>query len=333
MLARYINCTRFGNPVDVLQVQYKEVERPGPGELLVQMAARPINPSDLIPISGAYAHRIALPMVPGYEGVGIVTEVGPNVSSSILGKRVLALRGEGTWQEYVRVPAELAVCVPEAIPNDTASQLYINPITAWLVCKQFLAAERGDYVLINACGSSIGRIFTQLSKVFGYQVIAVTRNHLHTEELLLLGAAHVINTSETHLHKAVMEITKGRGASVGIDSIGGSAAEVLAQCICIGGTVVSIGLLSGIPVNWTHVAKQTGVNPVMYWLRHWVERASVQEWHEPFLNIMELIQQGQLHLDSPGSRFDLSGVLEAVSAATAYGKSGKTLLTSSNYFP
>ncbi|WP_028548392.1 zinc-dependent alcohol dehydrogenase family protein [Paenibacillus sp. UNC451MF] len=331
MIARYITCTRFGNPKDVLQVQYKEVVRPEPGELLVQMLTSPINPSDLIPVSGAYAHRIALPMIPGYEGVGIVTEVGKNVSSTWLGQRVLALRGEGTWQEFVRVPAELAIPVPETIHNDTASQLYINPVTAWLISKQYLASD--DIVLINACGSSIGRIFTQLSKVIGFQVIAVTRNQLQTEDLLLLGASHVINTSTTSLQEAVMEITQGRGVKVGIDSIGGSAAEELAQCVQIGGTVLSIGLLSGKPVDWTRIARQTGVKPALYWLRHWVARVSAQEWHEPFRHIVELIQNSQLQLDPPRLRFELSNIREAVIAATANGKSGKTSLTFQNYFP
>lgn len=333
MTARYIHCSQFGNPADVLEVRTKEVPRPGPGELLVQMIACPINPSDLIPISGAYAHRIALPMVPGYEGVGIVREVGPHVSSVWLGQRVLALRGEGTWQDYIRIPAELAITVPKAISNGIAAQLYINPITAWLINKQFLTGVQDEVVLINACGSSIGRIFTQISRITGFQVIAVTRSHRHTEQLLHHGAAHVINVSETNLYEAVMAITQGRGAAAGIDSIGGSAAVELAQCVRSGGKVISIGLLSGQPVNWISVAKQTGVTPIMYWLRHWVERASVQEWHEVFNEVIPMIQCGKLQLDKPGSSFDLNEIHMAIAASSASDRAGKTLLTCGEYFP
>lgn len=66
---------KFGNPKDVLQVEYKNIEPLKENEVLVRMLVRPINPSDLIPITGAYAHRIPLPNIPGYEGVGIVEDV------------------------------------------------------------------------------------------------------------------------------------------------------------------------------------------------------------------------------------------------------------------
>src|SRR5690625_617952 len=122
------------------------------------MLARPINPSDLIPIRGSYSHRISLPNIPGYEGVGIVEDVGAFVSQNLIGKRVLPLRGEGTWQEYVKTSAELAVSIPNSIDDFTASQMYINPITAWVVCTEVLKLRPNDVLLVNACGSSIGQI-------------------------------------------------------------------------------------------------------------------------------------------------------------------------------
>jgi NADPH:quinone reductase-like Zn-dependent oxidoreductase len=123
------------------------------------MLARPINPSDLIPIRVAYSHRISLPNIPGYEGVGIVEEVGPLVSRNLIGRRVLPLRGEGTWQELVKTSAEFAVPIPDSIDDFTASQMYINPITAWVTCMEVLKLSPNDVLLVNACGSSIGHIF------------------------------------------------------------------------------------------------------------------------------------------------------------------------------
>lgn len=74
---------KFGNPKDVLQVEYKNIEPLKENEVLVRMLVRPINPSDLIPITGAYAHRIPLPNIPGYEGVGIVEDVGAGVRETL----------------------------------------------------------------------------------------------------------------------------------------------------------------------------------------------------------------------------------------------------------
>jgi NADPH:quinone reductase-like Zn-dependent oxidoreductase len=117
----------FGSPKDVLKIEYKKIEPPKDNEVLVRMLARPINPSDLIPIRGSYSHRISLPNIPGYEGVGIVEDVGPLAPPNLIGKRVLPLRGEGTWQEFVRTSAEFAVPIPDSIDDFTASQMYINP--------------------------------------------------------------------------------------------------------------------------------------------------------------------------------------------------------------
>lgn len=96
MEAKCVTFYEFGNPQKVLKVENKFIQRPFEGEVLVRMTTRPINPSDLLPIRGAYSHRIPLPAIPGYEGVGIVEEVGPSVSKELIGKRVLPLRGEGT---------------------------------------------------------------------------------------------------------------------------------------------------------------------------------------------------------------------------------------------
>jgi NADPH:quinone reductase-like Zn-dependent oxidoreductase len=114
------------------------------GEVLVRMTSCPINPSDLIPIRGAYSHRISLPTIPGYEGIGIVEDVGPSVSRQLLGHRVLPLRGEGTWQEFVKTSAKFAVHIPESINDYSAAQLYINPITAWLICTKALNLNPDD---------------------------------------------------------------------------------------------------------------------------------------------------------------------------------------------
>lgn len=160
----------------------------GQDEVLVRMSASPINPSDLIPIHGAYKHRIQLPAVPGYEGVGVVEQVGSSTHASLLGRRVLPLRGEGTWQAYVTTKAQYAIPVPDAIDDDTASQMYINPVTAWLICSDELKLTNEDVLLVNACGSAIGRLFAQIARLLGFKLIVVVRNHAHADQLYSLGA-------------------------------------------------------------------------------------------------------------------------------------------------
>ncbi|MBS4209496.1 zinc-dependent alcohol dehydrogenase family protein [Bacillus sp. FJAT-50079] len=329
MRAECIKYYEFGKPEDVLKVEHKHIKAPKNGEIIVRMTARPINPSDLIPIQGAYSNRITLPAVPGYEGVGIVEAVGPSVSQTLIGRRVLPLRGEGTWQEYVKTNANLAVTIPDTIDDDIASQLYINPLTAWIVSKEILKLQPDDVLLVNACGSSIGRIFAQLSKLFGFRLIAVTRDHTYTEELLRLGASHVINTAVTSLHHTVMELTNGMGAQAAIDSVGGMEGTELAFCVQPKGIFLMLGLLSGKSVNWKKISESIDVTIRMFHLRHWNQQVSILDWQETFNLVIALINDEKLKLMQPSSYYNLSNVLEAVRVAErTKGNLGKVILTS-----
>ncbi|WP_427181806.1 zinc-dependent alcohol dehydrogenase family protein [Paenibacillus sp. TC-CSREp1] len=325
MKAKVIRYHRFGAPCSVLQVEEKQVIEPAPGELLVRMSARPINPSDLIPVRGAYPHRTMLPAVPGFEGVGIVEAVGPGVSNQMLGRRVLPLRGENTWQEIVKTSERFAVVVPEDIDDYSASQIYINPVTAWLICTDVLNLTHGHTLIVNAGGSALGRIFAQLSQICGFQLIAITRNDCHTVDLLRLGAVSVVNTTKELLLERIAALTGGRGADAAVDCIGGTDGEQLVNCLKPSGTVISVGLLSGITPLWHEVTKGTQVNVRLFWLKHWVERCSQERWEQVFHELMELVRSGRLVMANIGAAFELENVRQAI-AATESGVEGKVLL-------
>ncbi|XID94619.1 zinc-dependent alcohol dehydrogenase family protein [Paenibacillaceae bacterium WGS1546] len=328
LLAKCIRFHEFGNPEEVLKAEYKRIQPLQKNEILVRMLARPINPSDIIPIRGNYSHRISLPGIPGYEGIGIVEDVGAEGDRSLIGKRVLPLRGEGTWQEFVKTSAQFAVAVPDSIDDYAASQLYINPVTAWVICTEELGLRPSDTLLVNACNSAIGRIFAQLSRVIGFRLIAVTRNQEPTNELLRLGASNIINTSENLLYETVMDLTQGFGAVAAVDSVGGPAGHELALCVRPNGSFVSLGLLSGIQLNWTKI-HQAKVNAKIFHLRHWNRRVSTGTWQETFNRLMALITAGQLKLKEPAYCYDLSEVKEAVIVAESSGSGrGKVILTS-----
>jgi len=319
----------FGNPQDVLKVEYNSIETPKNKEILVRMLARPINPSDLIPIRGSYAHRISLPDIPGYEGVGIVEEVGSFVSKDLIGKRVLPLRGEGTWQEFVKTSADFAIAIPDSIADFTASQMYINPVTAWVTCTEILQLKPTDVLLVNACGSAIGHLFAQLSQILGFRLIAVTRNNTYTEDLLHLGASYVIDTSTVPLYETVMELTNGIGADAAIDSIGGADGNELAFCLHPNGNFLTIGLLSGMQVNWAEIVNKAKVNANMFHLRNWNASVTIEKWQETFYHLIRLIDDKKLSLMKVDSTYELADVKKAIAAVESAKKSrGKVLLTS-----
>ncbi|WP_366293347.1 zinc-dependent alcohol dehydrogenase family protein [Paenibacillus sp. AN1007] len=327
MRAKVIRYYRFGEPNEVLLVEEKEILPPGEGEVNVRMLARPINPSDLIPVRGAYSHRTLLPAVPGFEGVGVVEAVGSGVSHHMLGRRVLPLRGENTWQEVVKTSARHAVIVPDEICDETASQIYINPVTAWLICNRMLHLTYGNTLIVNAGGSAIGRVFAQLSKIIGFRMIALTRSDRHTADLLRLGADVIVNTTKEQLQERIMTITEGRGADAAVDCIGGTDGEQLVSCLGQSGMLISIGLLSGITPLWHELTRGTQVQVKLFWLKHWVERCSQEEWTQVFNEVMTLIRAGQLVMADTSENYELTNVHQAAAAAEA-GLKGKILLRS-----
>ncbi|MDK8193619.1 zinc-dependent alcohol dehydrogenase family protein [Paenibacillus sp. UMB7766-LJ446] len=317
----------FGEPNEVLCIEEKELVPPGPGELAVRMSARPINPSDVIPVRGAYPHRTLLPAVPGFEGVGVVEAVGPGVSNQMLGRRVLPLKGENTWQEVVKTLDRHAIIVPDDIPDQSASQIYINPITAWLICTDMLQLTYGDTLIVNAGGSALGRIFAQLSKILGFRMIALTRNDRHTAELYRLGAVSVVNTMEELLQERIVELTEGLGANAAVDCIGGADGEQLVSCLRPHGTVISVGLLSGITPIWHEMTRGTQVNVKLFWLKHWVERCSQERWEQVFNEVIELVREGRLMMANIGATYGLENVKQAIATAESCIE-GKVLLLS-----
>lgn len=325
MQIKYLVCNEFGNPKDVLQLAQKPMVTLASQELYVRMLACPINPSDLIPLRGSYAHRVRLPITPGYEGVGIVEAVGDGVSSQLIGQHVLPLRGEGTWQEMVKVHVDYTVPVPNDMAIITASQLYINPLTAWVVCTEVLSLKPHHTVAINACGSSLGRIFAQLAHIIGFTLIAIVRNERHTNELLAFGATHVINATTENIHETIMALTHHQGVEAAIDSIGGETGTNLAFSVKAKGDFITLGLLSGQQVNWARIANDTTVNTTVFHLRHWNRQTSVAKWQATFQIVIALVESGKIKLYTEGKQYSFSQIAQAIDAVNS-GEQGKVFL-------
>ena len=163
------------------------VPEPGPGQVRVRMLLSPVNPSDLNFVHGTYhaaleriiwnqrrpagdarvyydpAHTNPCPIPPyalGGEGVGIVDACGSGfLARRLRGQRVAIAGGppNGTWQEYTLADAKRAVIVPESVPDEQAAMFFVNPITAYVLVREVLRVRRGEWVLLTAAGSALGR--------------------------------------------------------------------------------------------------------------------------------------------------------------------------------
>ncbi len=322
----YIVCHRFGTPRDVLVLEEKPIYQPAQQHVLVKMKLAPINPSDLIAVQGQYAHRIALPYIAGYEGVGTIVEVGEGVSPQRIGQRVLPVRGEGTWQQYVQVAAEYAQPVPDVMDDVTAAQAYINPLTAWVIIRHIWTIQSGQTVLINAAYSAIGQFFIQVCRCMNIRTIAVVRDSRHHADLSALGADWVIDSTTMPLHETLHQITQGAGVDFAIDMVGGELGTQLALSVGTHGRFMVLGLLCGQQVDWSYILQhKPSLEPSLFHLRLWNERVSAEQWQATYHTLFNFMIEHAIKLPKIGAKFALTDRGAALDAHHMTQREGKIL--------
>ena len=230
----------FGDPLSILELVETELPELLPGKLRVAVSHVPVNPSDLIPITGAYTHRITLPAVAGYEGVGCVVEAPPEFSH-LLGQRVLPLRGEGTWQTQVDCPIDHVIQVPETIPDLTAARAYINPLAANMMLRNW--PVRNKIVLLSGAGSNCAEYLGGWAIRQGAKrVIGIYRSESRRKRLHKLGIEPVAMLDPAGIAEAA------RQADIAFDALGGDIASHVLRQMRSDTYFVAYGLLTGKPV-------------------------------------------------------------------------------------
>ena len=287
----------FGSVQESLFIKEREIPVLKDDEILVKMSMSVINPSDLLAIKGfgILPKYINLPAVAGYEGVGKIVARGANVQMPI-GSRVLPLRGEGTWQDYVISQAKEAIIVPDEIDDKKACQMYVNPLTAWVLLTQIVDLSSGRTVVVaNAGGSSFVKLVAQFSKFLNFRLIALTRRDDYTETLLKLGAEYVINTSKDDFAEKINEYTQGIGADIALDGISGEPGGQLALCLKPYGELINYGVLSGeaIQLNMQQISKKhLKITP--FWLKQWLANIQLSKKLAIFKNLMSFIKDNNI---------------------------------------
>tara|TARA_R110000787_G_scaffold8528_3_gene28854 strand:+ start:1857 stop:2813 length:957 start_codon:yes stop_codon:yes gene_type:complete len=231
---------RFGPPPEALKLECLPLSPRPPHLLRVKMQMAPVNPSDLIPITGAYAHRVSPPLVAGYEGVGEVI-AAPAAHAHLMGKRVLPLRGPGTWQAYLDCDPELAIPVPDNIEGVVAARAYINPLAAQLMLEAW--PVRDAHVLITASGSTCANLLAQWAISSGAsRVTGIYRAPGHKPALADMGIEAI------PLCEMDQVTATAASADVTFDALGGEPGSLILRAMPENANFVSYGLLTGQPV-------------------------------------------------------------------------------------
>jgi trans-2-enoyl-CoA reductase len=309
---------RHGNPADVLQIQTEPWPQPAADEAVVAMRAAPINPADINAIEGKYPGRREVPAVPGFEGAGVVVEVGANVSTIVKGALVILPHNIGTWREALAVKASELVAVPPEIEPVHAAMLKINPMTAWRLLHDYVDLARGDWLIQNACNSAAGRAVIQIAHELGYKTVNVVRRAELIDELRAEGGDVVLVDNEK-LRDEVKDATSGATIRLGLNSVGGESALRLANCLAFGGTLVSFGAMSLQPLKIPTgllIFKDLRFRGI--WINKWYDEATMQERMEAFRALFEMAKRGLLK-----TKVERSYTIDEAKAAVAHASQSK----------
>ena len=324
---RALRFHRHGPPADVLQLDDVPTPEPGPGEVRLRLTHRSVNPADLSMVRGTYGRSRDLPAVGGNEGVGVVDAVGPGADEGLLGRRGIKLGEAPTWQESVVLPEADVAIAPDALADEAAAQLFVNPLTAWLLNAE-VGLKAGDVLVQTAGASAVARVAAQLALRRGARAVAVVRRESHRAPLEALGVEVVVadaNTSEarTALREAVGE----DGAAAVFDPVAGETGALALSALAEGGVHVVYGALSGEPLAVSPAALiYRGVTVRGLWRTQWAARADRATLRDALAQLADLAVEGAITLPVAAT-FDLSEPAAAVEAATSHGRWGKVLLT------
>ena len=315
---------RHGNPADVLHVESRPCPTPGAGEAIVKMRAAPINPADLNQIEGKYPIRAELPATPGFEGAGVVIDIGASVTNIGPGALVILPHNIGTWRDAVAVKANELVVVPAGIEPVYAAMLKINPMTAWRLLHDYVDLEKGDWLIQNAANSAAGRAVVQIAHELGYKTVNVVRRAELIDELHAEGGDVVLIDGE-NLRQEVKAATSGAPIRLGLNAVGGDSALRLANCLAPESTLVTYGAMSLQPLkipNGLLIFKDLRFRGI--WINKWYDNATKQERMDAFRPLFEMAKRGLLKTKVEKA-YPLMEAKAAVTRAAQGKRSGKII--------
>jgi NADPH:quinone reductase-like Zn-dependent oxidoreductase len=214
---------------------------PGEGEVLIQVKAAAINPSDIKNVQGKM-HETTAPRTPGRDFAGVVVE-GPKdmIGLSVFGTGGnLGFGRDGSHAEYIAVPSVVAVPIPKGIPFERAATLGLPFITAYSALVSAGGLRSGEIILITGTTGAVGGAAVSIAASLGATVLGTARSAPKMPPAGAMPVAHWINLESGDLPVKVREVTGGRGADVVFDVIGGGMFEKCLASLAHRGRQVTI---------------------------------------------------------------------------------------------
>ncbi len=311
-----------GGP-EVLQAGERPDPSPGPGQLLVDVAAAGVNFMDIYQREGRPPYGGGLPYVPGAEGAGTVAATGAGVSGFAPGHRVAWTGVPGSYAERAVIPADRAVPVPAGLDLEVAAAVMLQGMTAHYLCHSTYPVAPGDPVVVHAAAGGVGLLLTQMATARGGIVIATTSTDAKAQLAIQAGAHRVAGYSG--FGDAVRAVTGGPGAAAVYDGVGQATFDASLGALRPRGYLVLYGASSG-PVPPFELQRLAGGGSLFITrptLVHYI--ASREELLQRAGDLFSWISQGRLTVRI-GGRYPLAEAARAHEDLAARRTTGKLLL-------
>ncbi|HZC38355.1 MAG TPA: NAD(P)H-quinone oxidoreductase [Sphingomicrobium sp.] len=222
----------------------RPVPQPGPGEVLIKVAAAGVNRPDILQRRGLYPPPPGAPDILGLEIAGEVVAAGTG-AEPLIGERVCALVAGGGYAEYCAAPVGTCLGVPDALSLVEAAAMPETLFTVWVNLFERGFAADGDWVLVHGGASGIGTMAIALGKLFGLRVIVTCGTDEKCTRALELGAHAAVNYRTQDFVEAAHDASEGRGVAVVLDMVGGDYVPRNLKALADEGRHVSIAFQRG----------------------------------------------------------------------------------------
>ncbi|MDN6161446.1 MAG: NADPH:quinone reductase [Atopostipes sp.] len=315
----------FGGP-EVLKTASVDEPKVNKNEVKVKNFATGLNPNESYTITGTYGDNPPeLPYIPGFDGAGVVEELGENVEDFKLGDRVWiagfkADRNSGTYAEKVVIDANHLHPLPDNLSMNEGASLGIPVLTAYRTLFQRANITDADTVFIHGASGAVGSFAVQMAKAIGAKVIGSSSTKEGRQEILDLGADEAMNHITEDNKDHLMKITDGKGPDVIIEMLANVNLEVDTQVIADTGRIVVVGNRGTIEIDPRNLmgteALVTAVN---------VGKMPKKDKKEALLGIFEFLRKGQME-PLVGKKFTLEEATAAHKHMMEDPGNGRTLL-------
>lgn len=234
---------RIRTPGDLQSLELVAADRvaPGPGQIEVSVTASNLNFADVLVAYGKYpSFEGRLPELGG-DFAGVVTRVGPGVTTHRVGDRVAGITADGAWATFVTCEANLAVTLPAGLAEDRAAAVPSAHGTAWYGLHELARVSAGDKVLVHSATGGVGQAAIAIARAAGAQIYATAGSPARRDLLRSMGIEHVYDSRSIEFAEQIRRDTAGYGVDIVLNSLPGAAQAAGLELLAFGGRFIELG--------------------------------------------------------------------------------------------